>query len=344
MAWPFDTVSGMRVPSLPLRSNVLVYLVVPFVLLALLLFFTYCYTTLRFQLAARARQRRTSTSSSERESKAEPLPAEPPLSLPYTIPFLGHAFTFLQTQPGRFFEILRPSSPDSRIGSYNLPSWVQSVRLYLAGQETNLTWDPTTITALFKKRDLARHKANVQVLHNLFGMPISEVDKFYGKDLTAKGEEEVICHNWLLEKDAVANLTVNFVSLLKQRLEFDDEHKLQSVNGITDGKIWKDIDGVYYNWLRPILFEASTTSFFGSDLFDSYAQTSGQPHPHPIDRDAFACDFFNFDTNFLSMFFGLPRLFSPGGWAERDRLKRAFAAWGQKWINAKANVDLVVQS
>ena len=212
----------------------------------------------------------------------------------------------------------------------------------------HISWDPTTIAALFKDRTLARHAANVSTLHNLMGMQMADVDKFYGKDLVAKGgvklDEEGIYHSWLLEKDAVAELTGKFLDVLKQRLFSDKERNLLTHSGSADDDGWIEIKGLYYSWLRPILFEASTVSFMGSNLFNSYPQTSGQAHDKTTDKDAFARDFFAFDSNFLSMFFGIPRFISPVGWAERDRLKCAFAAWGQKWIDATAAADPVVHS
>lgn len=309
----------------------LILLLPPFLTISILLI-TYCYTSLRYRFSKSAKS------------------SSPPL-LPYTIPWLGHSLSFLAPYPGRFFELLRPTQSSSSIEGgkqlsswYNLPKHVQTCTLLLAGRRMHITWDPVLVQALFKNRSLERKASNVQVLHNGLGMPMSEVKKFYLElQEGRKGEafrdgvngyisEEGIYQKYLLDKAAVNELTRKFIQVFRRRLDDDDDDNDTAAEA-DDG--WKTVN--FYSWLRPLMFAASTTSFMGERIAQIGDGVGGG-------KDRFAADFFSFDTEFMSLFFGIPRWINPRGPKVRERLLRSFEKWEQEFIDAENSDDPVCQS
>lgn len=63
------------------------------------------------------------------------------------------------------------------------------------------------------------------------------------------------------------------------------------------------------------MFIASTTAVMGERIFEVCPNITE--------------DFWIFDSHFLSMFFGLPRFFSPDGWDARNRLIESLTNWIQ---------------
>ena len=265
-----------------------------------------------------------------------------PLSVPYTIPWLGHTVAFMNTTPGRFYDQIR-----TRITSIpSIPSTIlQSCSLMLGGETMHMTWDPMTITSLFKNHSLKREKANYKVLYNLLGMSTADLACFYDatvKDQPGYIQEDDVYHAWLLEKNAVDSLAATFSGqfIMRLRRDLPERHPIEK-DGSSD---WIETD-LYLSFLRPAMFQASTISFLGDNIFKSYPTTSrNSSQSIASEPDVFAKDFFEFDQYFIAMYMGLPRFFAPQGWDARDRLLNAFTAWGQSWLDARDSNDEVVSS
>ena len=289
---------------------------------------TFLYTNVRYFV------------SFKRPGRDNDLKPPSPVSLPYTIPWLGHTLAFVNKTPGLFYDQIR-----TRIASIpSLPStMMQSCSLMLGGETMHLTWDPMTITSLFKTHSLKREKANYKVLRNLMGMSTADLACFYDatvKDQPGYLQEDDVYHAWLLEKSAVDSLAATFSSHFIARLRRDLPAPTKG-DGEAD---WIETD-LYLSFLRPAIFEASTVSFLGESLFKSYSTTSRQPSQTPSSNpDIFSKDFFEFDQNFIAMYMGLPRFLAPSGWSARDRLLSAFTAWGQSWLDARDSNDPVISS
>jgi hypothetical protein len=87
-----------------------------------------------------------------------------PLTVPYALPFLGHALSFLNTKPGFFWTELVRSYSRTR-GAYTL---------LLGGRRTHVIFSPTAANQIFKTSHLNHHLFNIQVVENAFGLDSTE--------------------------------------------------------------------------------------------------------------------------------------------------------------------------
>jgi cytochrome P450 len=261
--------------------------------LVLLLVSTRIYTTIRYR---RALSQHLSPLKTER--------ALPPPHIPYTIPFLGSAISFLSPpKPGQFF---------TELVKYH-PRETGACTLLLGGQETHILFSPTAVQALFKAKSTSRDDFNYQALQNSFGVSRDDCAKFYGTDMHLRKKvfenveldpnhlAEKIAHEKLLRTDAVNDITSEFVNTLGR---FVDNELVQEGETLETG---------FFSWLRSPLFVGSVFALMGSRLLEVYPSLEH--------------DFFEFDTMILSLFFGLPKALTPTCYRTRDRTIDGILKW-----------------
>lgn len=280
-SWWSTTVSLLTTPMTFLLLS-------PLLLIALTLAGTYAVTTLRYHLALSAQNSDPSTT------------IRPP-PIPYTLPYLGSALSFLAPYPGRFWAHLFSFHPRS----------TGVCTLLLGGRSTHVLFSPSAVQSLFKAKHVSRQIFNVQVVRNGFGMEEREIEKFYGLDKAGEekgidriAQQEDINHEYLLRQDAVNELTVGFTGFMRD--------ELQALKGEM-GSEGQEVS--LYALLREHMFRASTTAFMGSRILEVYP--------------TLAEDFFVFDANMLTMFFGIPRFLASKAYAARDKAVSGITRWNE---------------
>ncbi|KFY65558.1 hypothetical protein V496_02501 [Pseudogymnoascus sp. VKM F-4515 (FW-2607)] len=213
-------------------------------------------------------------------------PHTPPI-IPYSLPFLGNALSFLNKRPGTFWEYLFLFHPRA----------VGSCTILLGGIRTHILYSPTAVTALLKNRTLTRDGFNFDVITKGMGIDPKQAKKYYGlgeppneHGLTPVQEQEKINHEYLLRTEGVNELTAEFAQSFKQTL---DAEEFGSVTGQGGGSQEMNI----FSWLKQRMFFASTRALMGEKLLEIYPGLEE--------------DFFVFDEALLSMFFGIPKIFIP---------------------------------
>lgn len=206
-------------------------------------------------------------------------PQEPP-QIPYNIPFLGHAISFLSTHPSHFFDSICRSHPRDT-GGYTL---------LLGGRKTYVLTSPKAVQALFKARGPHRDMFNAEIFEKGLNVSPSDTAKFYSD----KVGQEKLNDNFLLRSDSVNELTAEFSRGLRQAL-----------HGNAD-TVEKMGDMGLYAWLRDRMFRASTDALMGERLLQMYPEL--------------CTDFFEFDRYFLSLFFGFPRWTMPDAYQRRGMM------------------------
>ncbi|KAK5175738.1 uncharacterized protein LTR77_000877 [Saxophila tyrrhenica] len=189
-----------------------------------------------------------------------------PPQIPYTIPFLGNALGFLDTTPGRFWVDLFKWHPRSS----------GACTLLLGGRRTHILYTPTVISAMFKDKTLKRDVFEEELYQKVFVMPEDQLN--YA--ISGKHSEHEMNAAYMTRPERVNELTVHFTRVLEEVLDKDAEEI-----------VTKDGIGLY-NWLRDRMFTASTTALFGEEFFKYYPN--------------YCEDFFYFDMQFMSFFFGFP--------------------------------------
>ncbi|KAK3079758.1 hypothetical protein LTS18_003974, partial [Coniosporium uncinatum] len=265
----------------------LTFLITPPLLITSILAITRLFTTLRYRLTLPYH----TTSASQGDEKSVP---HAPVQIPYTIPFLGSALDFLAPEPGLFWTTLFRTHPRS----------TGACTLLLAGRPVHVLFDPSAVHALFQARGPSRDQMNVEIIVKALDFPESEVSKFY--DSSPEVDERGLTasqrlnrtHDLLLKTEHVNGLTAEFSRVLRHELSAY-EAGAQTVD--------------LYVWLQKRMFKASTSAFFGSRIMEM--------HPD------FCDNFFAFDRVFLSLFFGIPKIFIRKAIAARDRCRVTFEKW-----------------
>ena len=236
--------------------------------------------------------------------------APPPV--PYTIPFLGHAISFLAPKPGEFWANLFRSYPRA----------AGACTLLLGGNTTYILFSPSAVEALFKARGPARDSFNLQIAERALGIDHKEGVRYFGvgegpdhTGITPAQQQEKVWHEYLLEKKSVNELTAQFTRVLRDQLagalKSEDGDKVEKVIGL-------------YAWLQDRMFNASTTAFMGSRLLEEYPDLRH--------------DFFEFDHHMLTMFFQVPKLLSPTAYNVREKALDGLIKWQQK-MQEECNVN-----
>jgi len=277
----------------------LLIIVTPPLLVTCILAFTRLLTTLRYQLALPHHI----ILPSGRDQKSIPYP---PVQIPYTIPFLGSALDFLAPKPGLFWTTLFKIHPRS----------TGACTLLLAGRPLHVLFDPSAVHALFQARGPSRDRMNIEIIVKALDFPKSEVPNFYdtSPDVDDRGltaaQRMNKTHDMLLKTEHVNTLTSEFSRVLRHELSTYETGE-QVVN--------------LYAWLQQRMFKASTAAFYGSRIMEM--------HPN------FCADFFAFDRVFLSLFFGIPKIFTRKAIAARERCRAAFETW-QAQMHTETNGEI----
>jgi cytochrome P450 len=286
----------MALPLVPLNAlttlpKPFVLIIAPIILVAFVLAGTWAYTTLQYRRAL-------SVHLSNRSDK--PIP---PPQIPYTIPFLGNALSFLAPKPGLFFTKL----------FQNHPRETGACTLLLGGQKTHIIFSPSAVQALFKAKGTTREIFNQNVVARSFALSKDDVAKQHGLDKNGKKREfekaemdplhlhEMINNEKLLRSDAVNELTTEFT-----RVMWDD------VSKELPGKGQSQEVGLYA-FLRSLVFKASTVALMGEKMIEVYPELEKE--------------FFEFDNIMLALFFGLPRFVIPESFRIRDRTIAGVLRW-----------------
>ena len=271
----------------------LLIVITPILLALAILTIVHIYTSSRY---------RHSLSTSSYNSNSTK--AHPPPQIPYTIPWLGHAISFLAARPGEFWAQLLRFHPRA----------TGACTLLLGGNLTHILFSPNAIQTLFKTRGIGRDGLNMQIAELGLGIDHRESMKYFGfgegpdqTGTTPVQQQERVNHNYLLEKKSVNELTAGFTQVLRDKLA----EELKMMKGAKVENL--------YGWLQDRLFKASTTAFMGSRLLDMY----------PNLRE----DFFEFDRHMLTMFFRVPKLLSPTAYNVRERTLGGLIMWQEQMQN-----------
>ncbi|KAI0126676.1 cytochrome P450, family 7, subfamily B [Xylariales sp. AK1849] len=205
---------------------------------ALVCFFTWVSTTIRFRTDAK-RQQET------RNDAAIVVPLKP-----YIVPGLGSSLSFLNKKIGR---VWRPLMHDCQ--RWNL----SAVSLLIAGTRTHVLFAPRSILSEFRAKQLTRYKHARLLATNVLGMSQAEAAKAFPQTLDPKTDItlERIHSEFLLTSFPVTILTDKFMDCLLASTTAD--------NSIRTGS---EIE--LYSWIKAKLFDASTTALFGSKLLDMH--------------------------------------------------------------------------
>lgn len=224
--------------------------------------------------------------------------AHSPPRLPYTIPFLGQALDFLAPKPGQFYQSVFSKYADLRQAG--------TCTLRLADQKTHLLYTPTAVQHLFRA-PLSRQKFNIMLLTKAFNMSDEQAGRFYGKGGTPEEETEAIQaqermnHEYLLRPERVNELITHFLKVLRDGLFQDGEQETEIS---------------LFRWVRKHMFKASTEALMGTGMLESYPELEE--------------DFFEFDRGFLTMFFGVPRIFTRRIYNLRDKILDQLEEWQEQ--------------
>ena len=213
-----------------------------------------------------------------------------PPQIPYTLPFLGVALEFLAPYPGVFWSNLFRKYPRS----------TGVCSLFVGGKSINVLSSPTAVHAMFRMRTLDRRQTNRSMLIKGFGLNGDEFDRYYDVDESNKLIEEHVFQELLLKTDSVNELTANFSRALRNTLTSEDAVDETAEVGL-------------YSWIQKHTFIASVVSIMGDRLLEVYPEV--------------ARDFIDFDRDFMSMFFGIPRWVSPEPYNVRDRVLGGLERW-----------------
>lgn len=258
-------------------------------LLTICSFFTavYVYTSIRFQLD----YKRFVNLDNGKQLK--------PPHLPYTIPWIGNAPSFLVKKPHKFWAEVFSWYPRSA-GSF----WIT-----LGGNPTAVIFNAPGVHYILKDRKLDRQKFNVQVTVNGLGMTPEDAEKYYEHhavmrpgQIPAHAAEERRNVEYLMKPERTNELTGDFMQELQR----------QTSTAFEDGP--EEIG--LYKWLRTTMFRASTIALMGTKVFEV------APNLETL--------FFQFDQDMLSMFFGLPKLLIRKEYSNRDKTIDALTDWQER--------------
>ncbi|OJD19520.1 hypothetical protein AJ78_00491 [Emergomyces pasteurianus Ep9510] len=275
-----------------LSDRLLIYCLSPLVLSCVVLAGTRIFTTLRYHREVA-------------EALHGSSPRYTPPHVPYTIPLLGSTLSFLDGNPGLFWK---------RLFSW-YPRETGACTVMLGGRQLHMLFNPLALEALFKHRELTREGVIMDnVILKGLGIEPAMAKKFFGHGdttpmpRTGRNPQEI--HTWmeqefLLKSERVNELTANFARLLR-------DHLAQELD--TSPQEGRQVD--LKAWARSRIFRASTDTIFGSSLLQEYPELEE--------------DFFEFDRQFLSLFFGLPGFLSRKAYSARDKVFAGIIRWQNK--------------
>lgn len=178
--------------------------------------------------------------------------------------------------------------------------------LTMGGQTSNVVFDATAAHFILKDRKLGRNKFTEMVVTNGFGLSADDCEKFCGYNekvepgkIPAVVRQEKLNAEYLLKTERVNELTAEFISVFRKQVADTFADEPGQVN--------------LYEWLRTIMFTASTTAFWGDRILKAI------PNLEEL--------FFTFDQEMLSMFYGLPDFMISRQIANRERIHKAVSDW-----------------
>ena len=283
----FDTVAAM--------PPALLALLAPFVLAALVLASTRLVTTLRCHWVLHQHR----AAAAARDLKAPRTLVPPPI--PYTVPFLGHAFVFTNPVPGAFW---------SRVFR-RMPRATGACSINLGGRTMHIIFAPAAVQAVFRHRTMGRYTFNRDILLKGMGASLRDADRYYAVDappdaagVPPKQRLEEMNRDFLLRSDRANEMTAHFMGILREKL---------GDTAAGPGGSGAAVEVGLFEWLWPRMFAASTTALMGGTLLATYPGL-------PADFDAF-------NAVILTLFFGTPRLLAPAAYATRARTLDGLERW-----------------
>jgi cytochrome P450 len=261
------------------------------VLVSLILLITRLYTSYRYRRALAA-----FLASPSPSTKSSPLPPPP---IPYTLPFLGSALSFLVPKAGLFWDTLFRTHPYA----------AGACTLRLGPRIAHILHDPHAVQALFKSRDANRLEFNIQIARTSLGLPERDVRAFYGVGngdvrnyVGLEADDPLVLServnlDTLLRTEAVNELTREFSTQFRER-----------VDALPEG-----VEMDLLKWLRVAMFETSGRALLGEKILEYYPE--------------FKDDFWDFDRHMLELFFGLPEVLVPAAVKARDNCVSGITRW-----------------
>ena len=252
---------------------------------------THTCTTLRYRRALQAALAPSASNSTT--------PVEPP-PIPYTLPFLGTALSFLAPKPGLFW---------NNLFSYH-PRRVGACTLRLGPRTAHILHDPLAVQHLFKSRDANRLEFNIQIARTSLGVPEEDLRKYHGTD---RKDRVIPCEKQGEEHNLELAERVNLETILSTSAvnELTSEFQTQFVKRVAQIEDGAQID--LLRWLRDDMFDASGRALLGEKVFEYYP--------------SFGTDFWEFEKNMLSLFFGLPEFLVPAAVKARNDGVRGLMTW-----------------
>lgn len=212
--------------------------------------------------------------------------------IPYTIPFLGNSLDFLTKIPGDFWQRLFSWHPRSS----------GACTLVLGGKRTHILYTPHVVAAMFRDKTLKRDVFEHELYSKVFIMTPDQKDNA----INGKHHEEKMNAAYMTRPERVNELTAHFTRVLDEVLD-EDASTIVAKDSID-----------LYDWLRDRMFSASTTALFGEEFFKYYPD--------------YADDFWAFDSNFMSFFFGFPEFVMKDAIARRERTIDKLEAWSKAML------------
>src|ERR1700733_1645908 len=228
-----------------------------------------------------------------------------PVTLPYAIPWLGSALSFLNEQ-GQFYDYIR-----SRIGKATSMCTVR-----LGPEKSYIALSAAAVEAMFQStKYISSDKFVRMIIQYGLNMPLEDVNKILRKhpknpsagqdSIKAKAmySQDPLFQKYLISQDAVNALTTKFIEVFKDALENDMAIP-------TKGEM-VTID--LFTWLKGRMFIGTTTSIFGSYILEVYPNIGD--------------DFFAFDSGFLKIVYGTPKFLAGDVYAAPKRLLKGTERW-----------------
>lgn len=190
---------------------------------------------------------------------------------------------------------------------------VEICTVLLGGQKAHVISSAAAVQAVFKNKTMSRELFNHQLARNCLGTSQADAEKVWPPAalLANAGEKgriderdgmEALNHEHLLSKTAVATLTTKFKECFDASLRDADIDRE-----------WKTID--LLAWLRPRMFNASTTAVLGSKILEMNPKLAEQ--------------YWHYDSGFLPRFYGLPKLLKPEAYLHMEELVSQTEKWVQ---------------
>lgn len=221
--------------------------------------------------------------------------AIPPPILPYFIPWLGSALTFLNENPGSFWRMLR-----SRLLATGTN--VQVCTILLGGKRTHIVNSAAAVQSLFRSRHVSRDLFNFQLGTQALGASKEDAEAMFppsGHE-SQHDKKDSMNHEHLLSQNAVNTLTAKFIEAFQE-----------SLDGLKFQAEWKTMD--LLSWMRTSIFNSAVRALFGTKILEMNPTLAEQ--------------FWEYEAGFLPRMYGVPKLVKPKAYACMDNLLNSTQAW-----------------